>query len=280
MTPQLINLVPFFAQVAAEPGSGSGGGGLGLLVFGLFSMAFPFLAIVLQVVCIVHVIRNHRDFWWIFLILFFPYVGAIVYFFVEIYPSLKRGRLAHTPYRGGSARRRIRELEEVITYSDTVENRSELAAAYCEVGEFEKARRLYSECLTGLYENDPHLLFGLAKAHYGLGEAEQALKAVERTFRSEDRDYINERRLLRAKALEKLGRNDDALQAYAEIAGKLSGLEGRFRYAHLLAQTGNTEEARRLLNAMLTDAKRMSSLAKRREKKWIQLARKALEDGA
>ena len=52
----------------------------------------PILALAvigLQIFMAVHVIRNGKTCWWISLILFFPLIGSLVYFFVEVMPTLQ-----------------------------------------------------------------------------------------------------------------------------------------------------------------------------------------------
>jgi hypothetical protein len=59
-----------------------------------------------------------------------------------------------------------------------------------------------------------------------------------------DRDLVA---LLRARILEDLGRHDDALDIYGEIAERFAGDEARCRYAALLLKVGRQGEARRVL---------------------------------
>jgi hypothetical protein len=53
--------------------------------------------------------------------------------------------------------------------------------------------------------------------------------------------------LLRARVLEDLGRYDDALQLYGNIADRFVGDEARCYYAALLLKVGRQSDARRVL---------------------------------
>lgn len=59
-----------------------------------------------------------------------------------------------------------------------------------------------------------------------------------------DRDRVT---LLTARILEDLGRNEEAIERYADVVERLPGDEARCRYAALLLKVGRKGEARRLL---------------------------------
>jgi hypothetical protein len=46
--------------------------------------------IVLQIVLAVHVARTRRPFIWIFIILFFPLIGSLIYMIAELIPEWER----------------------------------------------------------------------------------------------------------------------------------------------------------------------------------------------
>ena len=48
------------------------------------------LAVVVQIVCLVHVFKTGRPYWWFWVILLGSVVGCTVYFIVEILPDLRR----------------------------------------------------------------------------------------------------------------------------------------------------------------------------------------------
>src|SRR5471032_1059988 len=46
------------------------------------------LALLIQVGFAVHAIRNGRELYWVVIIIMFPMIGCLVYFFVAVYPTL------------------------------------------------------------------------------------------------------------------------------------------------------------------------------------------------
>ena len=72
---------------------------LGLLILGA------------QVLCVIHVVRPGRPYWWIFLIVMVPLVGILVYLIVEVLPGVLGSRgtrqaVAGCARRGGNCRYR------------------------------------------------------------------------------------------------------------------------------------------------------------------------------
>jgi len=75
-------------------------------------------------------------------------------------------------------------------------------------------------------------------------EALTVIDALPSVTGQSDRDRAT---LLRARILEDLKRNDEALALYGDIAERVPGDEARCRYAALLLKVGKKAEARRVL---------------------------------
>ena len=52
------------------------------------------LTVIIQACFIFHVFKTHRPYWWAFIILSFPVIGCIVYYFIEIFPGSQEARKA------------------------------------------------------------------------------------------------------------------------------------------------------------------------------------------
>jgi hypothetical protein len=249
------------------------------LLFGLFLLP-NVVGIVLQIICAVHVLRNRKEFWWLFVILFFPFVGCIVYFIVEIYPDMRRGR----PILGGSGgrpskpSRRIKQLEEEIQYAETVRKRTELAEAYLEANLAAKAVEQYRHCLQGFHKDDCALQYGLARALFEVGEYPETAALLSKLREGEWRDYRRERVLLEARTLAQLGRNEEAEPLFREAVAQSPGEEARVRFADALEQQGRGAEAVELYRATLAKAKISDGAYRSRERPWIRRAKDRLDE--
>jgi len=62
--------------------------------------ALGLLTLAVQMLCAVHVVRTGRPYWWIFLIVFVPLVGMLVYLVAELLPDLLDSRRARRAASG------------------------------------------------------------------------------------------------------------------------------------------------------------------------------------
>ena len=123
------------------------------------------LPYILQLLLIVHIIKNHKPFLWLWLIVFLPYIGGIVYIIMEIIPDLAD---AVNPGR------KLSELESLVKRQDTIANRTKLADCYVSLERFEEAIALYDSCLTGPYSDDADLLVKKINALFLWGKTDTA----------------------------------------------------------------------------------------------------------
>ncbi|HEX8243737.1 MAG TPA: tetratricopeptide repeat protein, partial [Longimicrobium sp.] len=140
------------------------------------------LVIAVQVFFAVHCVRAGKP-WWLFIIVFFPVVGSLVYFFVEYLPEIRARNTLGTTARKVKERinpaAEIQRLEDQVALSNSLNNRMELARGYRRVGRVDDAIRIYRESLVGLYADDPKLLSELAAAYHASGRLAEARETFE-----------------------------------------------------------------------------------------------------
>lgn len=232
----------------------------------------------LQIICVVHVVKTGRSFMWIYVLLFLPGLGVAAYVIVEILPGFFGSRTAHnlrssavsTLDPGRELRRRRQALEE----ADTVDNRRLLAEALLANGNHAEALELYRGTLTGIHADDPGMLLGMARAAYGVGQYDLALHTVLQLGETNPRYQPVEAQLLHARALEALGRDDEAADDYAALVTHAPGEEVRCRYALLLKRQGDRNAAKALFDEILTRSGRAPRHYRRHEQEWIDIARR------
>jgi hypothetical protein len=239
----------------------------------------PYLLIpLIQIICLVHVVRTGRNQMWIYIVLFLPGLGVLAYLIVEILPGLFGSRTARGLQSqairqfdpGRDLRRRYQALEE----ADTVENRRLLAETLVAAGRYDDAVELYRGILAGIHAEDPGMLLGMARACYGSGLFDEALTTLDRLQETSPRYQPDEAQLVRAMALEALGRDDDAVREYAELVTHAPGEEVRCRYAMLLRRRGRGDEAKGLFEEVLARSRRAPSHYRRQQREWIDIARR------
>jgi hypothetical protein len=251
-----------------------------LMMFGL-----PGLVVIggfLIAMCI-HVVRTGRELFWLWIILIaFPPVGALVYFFAIVAPELFRGPTARK--MGRAAReamdpmRAYRDAKSAHELSPTVHNQMRLAAAAAELGRHTEAEALYREAMQGdVHADDPALLLGRAKALIELGRPAEAMPFLERLNEQGKEGSTPQAMLALARAYEGLGRMDEAAQAYDWTAPRLPGLEGVARQAAFLARTGKRSQAQEALAEIDRRLSRANPHFRKEGRLWRDFAAQAIE---
>lgn len=239
------------------------------------------VVLLIQLCFAYHALKTGRAYWWLFVIMAFPVIGCLLYYLVEVFPNTRESRKAEKAVQAivksfdpdRSLRERVANLEDC----GSVENRLALARACMERALYADAAALYRSCLAGVHEHDPEIRLRLAGALLGAGDAQGAHASAHALRQSHPRFRGEEVRLAAARALEGLGRFDDALAEYRELAERYVGEEARWRYGALLARMGRSAEAGEIFRRMLRNAERMPQQYREMQREWLALAREQVQ---
>lgn len=237
------------------------------------------LTVIIQAFFIWHVFSTGRPYWWAFIILSFPVMGCVIYYFVEIFPGSREHRSANrTAHRIAQALKPDAELKKRVAELEvcgSIDNKLALAAECLRSGMPEDAARLYESCLDGPYAEDRAISFSLIEALVDAGQF-QAAEARFTPLRQAASDFREPAcRLLHARIHEGLDRKDDALRAYQAALASFVGLEARYRYGLFLKKLGNTESAHHVFDDILAHAKR-AGVNLEEEQEWVRLTKREL----
>ncbi|PWQ97977.1 tetratricopeptide repeat protein [Leucothrix pacifica] len=243
-------------------------------------MPFFILSVIVQIAFVIHIMKTGRNTTWIWVVMMLPGAGAAAYFFIEILPDLLGTRTGWKARKAVndliSPNRDLKRASNDFEMADTVENSSRLAAEHLAKEQFQEAKALYDKCLSGIHEDDPHLMYGRAQAEYGLEEYEQVRHTLD-TLIKLNPDFKNvDAHLLYAKNLVKLNEIDLALKEFEVLDETFPGPEATYRYAKILEGLDRDDEAEALFEKILKNAKLSDKHYRSRYKAWIKLAKEAL----
>lgn len=239
---------------------------------------YGMLILALQVACAVHAIKTGRTYGWVFVILFFPGVGCLVYVIVEVIPDLRHGgrRAALTLAKAIDPEIDLKRRATDLAISGSVENKARLAEECIAHGRYHEAGELYRSCLSGVHKDDPHIQLGLARAQFLKQSYVEAKDTLDRLIEANPDFKSPAGHLIYARSLEQLNQTEAALDEYQVLAGYYPGLEAKCRYAMLLQQVGRGEEADTLFNEILVGAKKFRQYYKKDQRQWVDIARAQL----
>jgi hypothetical protein len=245
-------------------------------------MPFFILSILIQVGLVIHIIKTGRNTIWIWVVVLLPLAGPIAYVAVEVLPELfgSRGarRLMSNAKRTIDPTGDLRKAQFRLRATDSIDSRRRVADELCNAGKYDEAVEYYRLALTGLYEHDPHLLLGLARAQFALGEATHVRETLDRLIKENSDFKSSDGHLLYARALEAEGNTSKACDEFASLAKYYPGAEARYRYAALLRKSGDEKAAHDVLSQLLNDAEIASKHYRRAQSEWLALAKRDLQN--
>src|SRR5437016_9393229 len=179
-------------------------------------MLYFILSILIQVILIIHVIKTGRNQIWIWVLALLSLPGAIAYIVVELLPDVFRSRTAQRTARGlkkaMDPTADLRRYENEARVTGNVAARQRYAEELSRQGRHDDAIAQYRETLTGLYEHDPNLMLGLARAQFSKGDSAATRATLDELIRLNPDFRSPEGHLLYARALEAEGNVPKALE--------------------------------------------------------------------
>jgi hypothetical protein len=240
-------------------------------------MTYLIIALVIEALLVIHCIRTGRNTIWIWVIILLPFaLGAIAYLAMEVIPELLRGRAARRATRSVTRaldpERDLRAAADRAATSGNVAAKQEYGDELVRQGRPAEAVTIYREALTGLYEHDPKLMLGLARAQFDLGEFAAARATLDRLIEANPEFRSPEGHLLYARALEGEGNVAKALDEFRVLAPSFPGAEAAVRFARLLRSEGETAAAQKVLDELLEEARIAPAHYRRVQREWLDAA--------
>lgn len=230
----------------------------------------------------VHVVRSGRELFWLWIILVFQPLGAVVYLVAIFLPELLRGsgaqRLQAAARETLDPTREYREAKAACDETPTVRNQSRLAHAAAALGRHDEAERLYAEAAHGIHAEDPALLLGRANALLELNRGAEAITVLEK-LGADPEAHSPAATLAFGRAYEAVGRQADAARALKEASERVPGFEGMARYAAFLARSGRRDEARAIVDDLDRRMTRLRGHFRKEAQQWRDLAARGLNGG-
>jgi len=240
--------------------------------------SYYYIILALQVYCAVHSYRRGTLNRWIFLIIFLPVIGSIIYIYSEILsnrsyrsfskPTIDVGAVINP---GG----KIKKLEDELRFTDTFANRVKLADAYLAMGQSEKAIELYNASLTGAFAENEHVMAQLIIAYFEQQQYDKVIPIAKKIYNlpqfPRSRAHI-----LYAKALENIGNTELAEKEFKGMKGRYAYYGPRYEYGLFLKRTNRDKEAADIFTEMLNEEPHLGQMEKRTNREWFSKAKDEL----
>ncbi|MFB9841764.1 PLDc N-terminal domain-containing protein [Mucilaginibacter ginsenosidivorans] len=235
-----------------------------------------YIEIGLQVICAIHSVRRGTQGKWLWIIIFLPLVGSLIYIFSEMRP----GRNLTTPkidigmVINPSAN--LKKLEDNLKFTDTFDNKIKLADAYLAAGQTERAIELYEKSLTGAFAENEHGIAQLATAYFQNERYPDTISTLKKIYNTHQfaRSHVH---VLYARALELTGNTEAAEHEFKLMKGRYSNFEQRYEYGLFLERADRIEDAYAIFEQMLDEAPHLSSIERKSNRVWLSKAKEEMK---
>lgn len=238
------------------------------------------LGVILVVLCGVHVIRTGRPYYWLYILIFAPFLGSLIYIFAIWLPESRGAqkglrRATQAVGRAIDPGRDVREARHALELAPTVDNRLRLANALLDAGDAKGAAQEFRACLDGPHMGDIKIHLGLATALLESSEPLDAARAVE-AFRASNPKVDNAAlSLIYARALAIAGR-PEAEAAFEHLLATSPDVEVKCRFADWLRAEGQHARAQTLYREILATARHWQRHTKDFNREWLLRAEAGL----
>ena len=243
------------------------------------SPLMPVLApviLVIQIACVVHLLRTGRPYWWLWLIFAIPLIGVAAYLYVEVRPTWGKLDFESILWRLKSPAQRIAILGDRLEESNTVKNRLALAAELHEAGQFDRECEVLDGGLRGAFKDDVTLLLKLAEAHLEAGRAAEAQQIVQQVVPPRSPDVQLQHALLKARTLARIGQPAEAEPLLVELVNRKKSEAPRYYYAEFLIDQKRRGDGVAILQDILRQYRRGTVVWRHQERRWFSAAKRLL----
>lgn len=238
-------------------------------------MYLYYIPIALQALCVLHCIRAGNQNKWIWIIVFLPVIGSLIYLFSEVITGREIDQVSSGMGQVFNPGASIKKLEQQLRFSDTFHNRIALADAYLAKGFTNDAIALYEQSLTGVFTENEHVIKQLIIAYANVNRFADILPLSKRIYNS-PQFAKSKVHVVYALALEHAGNKEQAEKEFKLMNSRFAYFEARYQYALFLSRNGRKEEAVQLLDDMVAESTQLSSRERRFNGLWISQAREEL----
>ncbi|MBQ4820449.1 hypothetical protein [Aquimarina sp. MMG016] len=216
-----------------------------------------FLIIALQGFCVYHAIKNRNEYYWFFVIIFLPVLGSLVYLFTQVFNKRDLNVVQNEIVNVINPTKKINDLQKRLDFADTFQNRVNLADAWMEAGDYQKALVEYEKALNDNYDKDFGVVKKMIEGYYQTSQYEKVVFCAEKIV-SKPEFKGSRSQFLYGLALDKEGESEQAEENLRAIDQRYSNYAERYRLAQFLVEKEKVEDAKEILLEIVSESQHMS----------------------
>lgn len=238
-------------------------------MMGFFSYGIP--GALLMVAALVHFLRRRPDSYWLWIILLLGPLGSLIYLASEALPELRDPQT----FKFVGRARRLRDAELAVVQNPSAGNYEELGQVYFDKGQWDKARDCFDYSIAQRADSiDP--FYRRALTELELGDLPSAREDLERVVKADAGYDLQRAAGLLAWVYAQTGRTEEAKKLFQAVVATSTLTETQYHYAEFLASQGYNVEARGWAERILSKRAVMPGFQRQRESFWFRQARSLL----
>jgi len=241
---------------------------------------FLVLGWLLALALIIHCYKTGRDRWWMFALLVMGPLASAAYLLVVVLPeffgSYTGQKTTKKLQRLINPKGDVQRLSDDMSRSNSVETRRRLAEELLEHEDFDQAEKLFRESRVGMFEHDPVMMLGQARALFGLERYADVIRVLDELADMDPGFQNQEGQLLYARAHGELGLHDKAIVEFKAVTEYFAGPEANVFYAQYLETHGQAEKAEEIYKKIVEVAQLSPAHYRRTHRVWIKMAQQKI----
>lgn len=240
-----------------------------------FVAMYYYLIIGLQGFCIYHSIKNKNENYWIFLIFFIPLIGSIIYLVTQVFNKRDVENIQSSLSAIINPTKKIIELKKQLEFSETFQNKVNLADAYFEIRDYNNAIIYYNDAKDTLFSSDSHVTSKLMESYFYTEDYKNTIKCYAELASGKEKIKA-QNQMQYGLTLNKLGKTSLAEKELKKIDISFSNYDERLFFAEFLMDKNRNEDARIILQEIYEESKHFTSGNRRIYKQTIKLVKSYL----
>ncbi|MEN3322914.1 hypothetical protein VP395_04190 [Mariniflexile soesokkakense] len=209
--------------------------------------------------------------------MFLPVIGCVIYLITQVYNKRDAERIQEEIVSVINPTKKIKDLEQRLQFTETYENRVNLADALLDIKEYKKAIPHYLEALEDSSQNDFYVTNKLIEAYFDIEDYNKVILYAEK-IRNQFEFKKSRAQFLYGLALEKLDDFEEAESNLRKIDIRYSFYNERLVLAKFLIGRDKTPDAKDILEEIIIESQNMTRPNRRIYQGTIQEVKKLLAE--
>ena len=235
-----------------------------------------YLIIAIKVFCLYHVYKNHKPYYWFFVIFLIPVAGAIFYIITQVLTTRDVNTFQKEITSIVNPTKKIKDLEKKIEFTDTYANRMDLADAYFGITAYQNAISNYEKTLEDEVQNSTYSHQQLILCYFQLKDFKKVIHHVEK-IKSKPDFKGSVQQFCYGLALRENGNLGLAEAQLKEIDRPYSNYSERLELAKFYLENNRREEGKSILEDINNEAQHMTKPNRRLFRQTINEAEQILK---